>query len=78
MIAILHHYRTQKVLYGVRNISCDIDNHFCLEMLDATSHLEVVDELNKDGFKAKILGSLITVEITAFTIFEDERKKKEG
>lgn len=76
MIAILHYHWISMTLFGVRNVSCDHDNHFSLEMMDSNNHQKVVKELNDEGFKANMLGSLITVEITAFTIFEDERKTK--
>jgi hypothetical protein len=37
MIAILHYFGTKKALFGVRNVSCDHNNHFSLEMMDSVS-----------------------------------------
>lgn len=77
MVVMLHYRGNNAQLCKVKDVSVNDDGFFC--SLDHTPEevQQIIAGLNSQGFDARLVGRLVTMPLTGFSVFEETKIKKD-
>jgi len=74
MVVMLHHNGKSAQLYRVKNLSVNSDG-FCCELDRTPDELRsIVEGLKSPGFEAELIGRLVSMPLSGFSVFDETTK----